>query len=113
MNETQGLKIVEIAERKLGDLDGKKFAVLGLAFKPNTDDVRDAPALRVIMVLLEKGASVEAYDPEAMFNAKGVLPQGVRYCDSAGEAIADSDCVLIILPNGMSLETKIFTRAEL
>ena len=96
VNETQGLKIVEIAERKFGDLDGKKFAVLGLAFKPNTDDVRDAPALRVIRVLLEKGASVKAYDPEAMHNAKEVLPQEVSYCVGAGGAIADSDCVLIM-----------------
>jgi len=96
VNETQGLKIVEIAERKLGDLDGKKFAVLGLAFKPNTDDVRDAPALRVVRVLLEKGASVKAYDPEAMENAKAVLPPGVEFCNSAGEAIAESDCVLIM-----------------
>jgi UDPglucose 6-dehydrogenase len=96
VNNAQALKIVEIAECKLEDLDGKKVAVLGLAFKPNTDDVREAPALRIIKVLLEKGASVTAYDPEAVENARVVLPEGVRYCDSAAEAIADSDCVLIV-----------------
>ena len=96
VNDAQALKIVEIAERRLGDLDGKEVTVLGLAFKPNTDDVREAPALRVIRVLLEKGASVTAYDPEAMENARVALPAGVRYCDSATEAIGDSDCVLIV-----------------
>jgi len=96
VNEAQALKIVEIAEQKLGELDGKKIAVLGLAFKPNTDDMREAPSIRVIGVLLEKGAVVKAYDPEAMGNARAVLPASVQYCDSAGEAIEDSDCVLIV-----------------
>lgn len=96
VNEAQALRIVEIAERRLGDLDGKKIAVLGLAFKPNTDDVRDAPAIRVIRVLLEKGAVVKAYDPEAMENAKEVLPKEVKYCKSAKNAISGSDCVLIV-----------------
>jgi UDPglucose 6-dehydrogenase len=96
VNDAQALKIIEIAEQKLGDLDGKKVSVLGLAFKPGTNDVREAPALRVIGALLEKGASVTAYDPEAVENARTVLPQGVRYCDSAAGAIADSDCVLIV-----------------
>ena len=96
VNEAQVLKMVDVAERKLGNLDGKRVAILGLAFKPKTDDVREAPALRVIGVLLEKGALVTAYDPEAMENARIVLPEGVGYCDSAAEAIADSDCVLIM-----------------
>jgi UDPglucose 6-dehydrogenase len=96
VNEAQALKLVEIAERKLGDLDGRKITVLGLAFKPNTDDVRDAPAIRIIRALLEKGAVVKAYDPEAMDNAKNVLPKEVKYCKSAKNAISGSDCVLIV-----------------
>lgn len=96
VNDAQALKIVEITERKLGNLDGKKVAVLGLAFKPNTDDVREAPALRIIRELLAKGALVAAYDPQATENARAALPAGVRYSDSAAEAIADSDCVLIV-----------------
>jgi len=96
VNKAQALKIIDIAERKLGDLDGKRIAVLGLAFKPNTDDVRDAPAIRIIRVLLEKGALVKAYDPEAMQNARNVLPGGVEYCTSAADAIASSDCILIV-----------------
>jgi UDPglucose 6-dehydrogenase len=96
VNEAQALKLVEIAEQKLGDLDGRKITVLGLAFKPDTDDVRDAPAIRIIRVLLEKGAVVKAYDPEAMENAKNVLPKEVKYCKSVKNAISGSECVLIV-----------------
>jgi len=96
VNEAQALKIIEVAEQKLGDLDGKKVAVLGLAFKPDTDDIREAPSIRVVEVLLEKGALVKAYDPRAMENAKAVLPAGVEYSSSAAAAITDSDCVLIV-----------------
>ena len=96
VNNMQVLKIVEMAECKLGDLDGKKISVLGLAFKPGTDDVRDAPAIKIINMLLDKRAIVTAYDPEAMENAKVLLPKGVKYCRSAMEAIGNSDCVLIV-----------------
>ena len=80
VNNMQVLKIVEMADCKLGDLDGKKISVLGLAFKPGTDDVRDAPAIKIINMLLDKRAIVTAYDPEAMENAKVLLPKGVKYC---------------------------------
>jgi len=96
VNEMQSLKILQVAEQKLGDLDGKNLCVLGLAFKPGTDDVRDAPAIRVIKLLLERGASVTAYDPAAIANAKSILPQEVKFCNSESEAIQDSDCVLIM-----------------
>lgn len=96
VNEAQAMKLVEIAEQKLGNLDGRKITVLGLAFKPNTDDVRDAPAIRIIRALLEKGAVVKAYDPEAMENAKNVFPKDVKYCKSAKNAISGSECVLIV-----------------
>ena len=96
VNKAQAMRMVEIAERKLGSLQNKKIAVLGVAFKPNTDDVREAPALKVIQALLPKGALVKAYDPVAMPNAKRELSNGVEYCDSAREAISDSDCVLVM-----------------
>lgn len=96
VNDTQALKIIEIAEQKLGILQGKKVAVLGLAFKPNTDDVRDAPAIRIITKLIEKGALVMTYDPKAIENAKAILPSGVEYCNSAREAISNSECILIV-----------------
>lgn len=95
INEMQPSKMIDIAEDKLGDLRNKTIAVLGLAFKPNTDDIRNAPAIGIIKSLLAKGAIVKAYDPQAMANAKRVFPQQVRFCGNAAEAIADSDCALI------------------
>lgn len=96
VNEAQVLKIVEMAEEKLGNLKGKRLSILGLAFKPDTDDVREAPAIKIIPVLLKKGAIVKTYDPEATANARKVLPNGVKYCRSTAEAITGSDCVLIL-----------------
>jgi UDPglucose 6-dehydrogenase len=96
VNRDQPLSMVAIAEGIIGGLQGKTIAVLGLAFKPHTDDVRDAPSLRVIASLLEKGASVRAYDPMAMDNARLVLSQSIMYCDSASQAVGGSDCVLIL-----------------
>jgi UDPglucose 6-dehydrogenase len=96
VNEVQALKMIEVAEQMLCDLGDKVVSVLGLAFKPNTDDIREAPSLRIIEVLLKKGAHVKVYDPQAMENARAVLPSSVQYCDGAAEAIEDSDCVLIV-----------------
>lgn len=96
VNKSQATRMVETAERKLGCLEGKRVAVLGLAFKPDTDDVRAAPAIRVIEMLLQKKAVVVACDPAAVPNARLVLPEGVEYCESAKEATADADCVLIV-----------------
>lgn len=96
VNKAQAVKIVEMVEQKIGSLRNKKISVLGLAFKPNTDDIRNAPAIRVIEMLLGRGASVRTYDPKAMPNARQVLLQDVKFCSSASEAINDSDCVLIL-----------------
>jgi len=96
VNRDQPLLMVAIAEGIIGGLQGKTIAVLGLAFKPHTDDVRDTPSLRVIASLLEKGASVRAYDPMAMDNAREVLPQSITYCGNAAQAIEDTDCVMIL-----------------
>jgi len=96
VNENQILNMFQMVEEKLGNLKGKTICVLGLAFKPNTDDVRNAPALEVIRLLMEKGASVKAYDPLAMPNAKSVLSEKVKYCNNAKEAVSNCDCVLVI-----------------
>ena len=88
--------MLRMVEQKLGSLKGKTICVLGLAFKPNTDDIRNAPALEVIRLLMEKGASVKAYDPLAMPNAKNVLPEKVKYCRDAKEAVSNCDCVLVL-----------------
>lgn len=76
-------------------LNGKKLAVLGLAFKPNTDDMRDAPAIKVINHLLDLGAEITAYDPQAMENAKKIMPN-VKYAKDEYQAIAGKDAMLIV-----------------
>ncbi|MBB6125142.1 UDP-glucose dehydrogenase family protein [Sphingobium subterraneum] len=78
-----------------GDVRGKTVAVLGLTFKPNTDDMRDSPAIAVIQTLQDAGASVRAYDPEGMEQAKLVL-DGVAYCANAYEAMEGADALAIV-----------------
>ncbi|HJN60463.1 MAG TPA: UDP binding domain-containing protein, partial [Alphaproteobacteria bacterium] len=78
-----------------GSVDGKTVAVLGVAFKPNTDDVRDSASLTIIPALKDKGATVHAYDPVAMEKAKQLLP-GVEWCADAYAAMDGAD-VLVIL----------------
>jgi len=87
--------ITEKIREELWVLRGKKIAVWGLAFKPNTDDMRFAPSIPLIASLLAEGAKVSAYDPQAMQKAKAVLPD-INYCDSAYEAAQGSDAVLIV-----------------
>jgi UDPglucose 6-dehydrogenase len=70
----------------LAPLDDKVIAVLGLAFKPNTDDMREAKSIEVINRLIELGARIQAYDPVAIANARTTLPEGVTYCESPYEA---------------------------
>lgn len=96
INENQALKMVQMVEQKLGNLEDKSICVLGLAFKPNTDDIRNAPALTIIRLLIEKHAKVKAYDPQAMPNARLELSKEVTYCDSAAEAVSNCDCILIL-----------------
>lgn len=91
-----------------GDVSGKKIAVLGLTFKPDTDDMRDSPALAILPVLLEKGAQIHAYDPKGMDEAKELLPEGIRYEDDPYTAINEADAVVILTEwnafRGMDLE---------
>lgn len=77
------------------DLAGKHFAVWGLAFKPNTDDIREAPALEIINALTEAGATVSTFDPEAMNNVKGVIGDKVTYAESPYEALNNADALII------------------
>ena len=78
-----------------GDLKGKKIAVWGLAFKPDTDDIREAPALYMIKALLAVGASITAYDPEAMENVKGIFGEQISYAPDEYTALAAADALLI------------------
>jgi UDPglucose 6-dehydrogenase len=78
-----------------GDLSNKKLAVWGLAFKPETDDVREAPAIYLIEKLLNKGASLSVYDPEAMPNIKKQFGETLNYCNSMYEALENADALII------------------
>lgn len=78
-----------------GDIKGKHFAIWGLAFKPNTDDIREAPALFMIDALLADGATVCAFDPEAMNNVKAVVGDKISYSESRYEALEGADALII------------------
>ena len=86
---------VEKVHEMVGDLHGKRIAVWGLAFKPNTDDMREAPSLDILAALLEAGATVQAYDPVAMDVARRLF-DGVVFCSNAYEAASGSDAVLLL-----------------
>ena len=79
-----------------GQIAGKKIAVLGLAFKPETDDMRDSPALSILPELVAEGAQITAYDPASMEEAKPLLPSAIQYVTSAAETLQDADCVVVI-----------------
>ncbi|RYE29155.1 MAG: UDP-glucose/GDP-mannose dehydrogenase family protein, partial [Hyphomicrobiales bacterium] len=79
-----------------GAVRGKTIAVLGLTFKPNTDDMRDAPSIAVITALQDGGAMIRAFDPEGMEQAKAVLPAGVTYCGDAYECVSGADAAVIV-----------------
>lgn len=79
-----------------GDIKGKTIAIWGLSFKPQTDDMREAPALVIIKKLLDAGAKVKAYDPVAMKEAKHTLGDTIVYADDQYDALIDSDCLLLV-----------------
>jgi UDPglucose 6-dehydrogenase len=82
-------------ERELGGLRGRKIAVLGLAFKPNTDDIRDAPAINVIRRLVDRGASVQAYDPIANDAARAAIGGETAFCEDMYAALEGADALLL------------------
>ncbi len=97
VNDHQKLILVEKVRGHFGsDLTGRTFAVWGLSFKPRTDDMREAPSVVVIEDLLIKGARVQAYDPEAMAEAKKIFGDRIRYANRNYEALQGADALLII-----------------
>jgi UDPglucose 6-dehydrogenase len=96
VNEGQKTIIVpKIKDFYAGDLKGKHFALWGLAFKPDTDDIREAPALYVIDKLVEAGATVTAFDPEAMDNVKALLGDKISFADDQYSALQGADALII------------------
>jgi UDPglucose 6-dehydrogenase len=97
VNELQKKILVEKVKKYFkGDIKGKKFALWGLAFKPETDDIREAPSLYVIDELLKAGALVTAFDPEAMDNVKSLLGDKISYSENQYDALKDTDALLIV-----------------
>lgn len=96
VNNKQQLKLVEKARSRFGSLRGKRVALLGLAFKPNTDDMRQAASIVIARELLQDGASVAAYDPVATENAKRIIGDEVVYASSVEEALTGADLAMIV-----------------
>ena len=96
VNEKQKLHLMpKISSFFNGDLRGKHFALWGLAFKPNTDDIREAPALYIIESLLAQGATVTAFDPEAMPNVKQLMGENIAFAENQYEALEGADALII------------------
>jgi len=96
INEAQPDKMLEMLKRHYPDLAGRRIAVLGMAFKPGTDDVRESPALPVAAKLVAEKAIVTAYDPVARHEAEAVLGTAVDFCNDLGATIADVEAILIM-----------------
>jgi UDPglucose 6-dehydrogenase len=94
VNERRKSRMAEKIEKAFGNVSGKTIAVLGLTFKPNTDDMRDAPSLVILPQLVQKGAKIRAYDPEGMSEAKKHLD--VELCEDAYQALDGADGVVIL-----------------
>ncbi|HYX26407.1 MAG TPA: UDP binding domain-containing protein, partial [Thermoanaerobaculia bacterium] len=95
VNEVTQKRMITKIEDALGEIAGKTLAVLGLSFKPNTDDLRESPALPIVQGLLDRGATVRAFDPEAMEGCKPLFPT-LTYCENAYEAAEGADALVII-----------------
>lgn len=96
INDLQKISIIKKIEKAIWNIKGKVITVLGLAFKPNTDDMRFAPSIKIIEALKEEGAKVKAYDPQAMTKAR-LLPEfkGVKFCRDPYDAVKGADCIVV------------------
>lgn len=93
VNDKQPLKTVELLASKM-KIKGRKIGILGLSFKPGTDDIRESRAIPIIKELIERGAYINAYDPKAMENMKKIFPE-INYCRNGREVIEKSDAIII------------------
>jgi UDPglucose 6-dehydrogenase len=96
VNDFQREVLVTKALKRFGGLKGKKIAMLGLAFKPETDDMREAPSIPIAAALTKYGAEVVAYDPVATDNARKIIGDSIKYAGSIDEAVYEADAVLIL-----------------
>jgi UDPglucose 6-dehydrogenase len=96
VNQRQKGRLVTKMQAHLGDLAGKTIALWGLAFKPRTDDMREAPAITIVDLLLRAGAKVQAYDPEAMRVAKGIFGAKVQLAEKSYDALKGADALAVV-----------------
>ncbi len=97
VNYSQRVLAVDLLQDKLKILKGKHIALLGFSFKPNTDDLRDAPAIDISRLLIHRGALVRAHDPVALRNARSQYGElGVVFCDEVGETLKDVEGILLV-----------------
>ncbi len=96
INKTQPLILIDFAKELIGSLEGKRISILGLSFKPNTDDMREAVSIKIIESLLKEGAEVIAYDPKAMDNAKKIFGKKIIYANNSIECLKGADCAMIV-----------------
>lgn len=96
INQGQREQFIKKVELIMPNLSGKKIGILGLSFKPNTDDIRESPAIDIAKRLLAKGAMIKAYDPAAMDRARNIFSDSISYCKNPYEAAAASDILLIL-----------------
>jgi UDPglucose 6-dehydrogenase len=96
VNEAQKLRLIGKMEAHFGSLKGKRIGLWGLAFKPKTDDMREAPAVPLVKGLLAAGASVNAYDPEASTVARSIFGSKIQYADSSYAALTGADALAIV-----------------
>jgi UDPglucose 6-dehydrogenase len=97
VNESQKLRLLTKIDKHFGrSLKGKTIAIWGLAFKPRTDDMREAPSIPIIQGLLKRGAKVRAFDPEARATASHVFGKRIQYCKHAYDALAGADALLVV-----------------
>lgn len=96
INKHQPIKTVDLLERRLGTLQGKRIAVLGLAFKPGTDDMRESPSIPIVKALFDRGATVQAFDPIATAEAKKIFNGRLIYAESLEQVIEKADGILLV-----------------
>jgi UDPglucose 6-dehydrogenase len=97
INQTQINQIISLLEKKVGDISSKQITILGTAFKPGTDDVRDSVAIELIKKLLKKKAKIIVYDPKAIENTKSVFGEKIYYDESVTSALNNSHCAIIMV----------------
>jgi UDPglucose 6-dehydrogenase/GDP-mannose 6-dehydrogenase len=111
VNDRQPARMLDLLQRHIPDLDGRRVTVLGLSFKPGTDDVRESPALRIVPLLSEMGAIVTVYDPVAHAEAAKALEEDVIYAGAVGDAVAGADALLLMTSWEEFLEVPKIVRA--